>query len=249
MGDDQRRAPGAQNLQRLLHRVLGFGIERRGRFVEQDDRRVLEKRAGDGDALALAAGKLHAVLAARAVVALGEAHDEVVGVGRLGRGLDLVARGAGPAEGDVVGDRALEQERLLADVGEVAAQRSAPDLADVLAVDQHRAGLGLVEAQDQVHRRRLAAAGAPDQRRRPARLGDEVEAAQHRLALAIGEAHVAELDPPGARPRARARRRARSPGSARRGRRRASRRRAATRSGRSACARPAWPARRRASAR
>ncbi len=44
-------------------------IERRGRFVEQDDRRVLEKGAGDGDALALAAGKLHAVLAAGRVVA------------------------------------------------------------------------------------------------------------------------------------------------------------------------------------
>ena len=48
---------------RFLDVALGFRIERRGRLVEQDDRRVLDQRARDRDALALAAGKLHAVLA------------------------------------------------------------------------------------------------------------------------------------------------------------------------------------------
>ena len=77
-------------------------IERRGRLVEQDDRRVLEKRAGDRDALALAAGKLHAVLAAGRVVAAVEVHDEIVGVGRLGGGDDLLLARARPTHGDVV---------------------------------------------------------------------------------------------------------------------------------------------------
>ena len=36
----------------------GFGIEIAGRFVRQNDRRIVHQRAGDGDALALAAGKL-----------------------------------------------------------------------------------------------------------------------------------------------------------------------------------------------
>ena len=48
----------AQMRDRVLHQPLGFGIERRGRLVEQDDRRVLDQRARDRDALALAAGKL-----------------------------------------------------------------------------------------------------------------------------------------------------------------------------------------------
>jgi hypothetical protein len=43
-------------VKRLLDRLLGFRIESRGRLVEQDDRRVLEEGAGDGDALALSAG-------------------------------------------------------------------------------------------------------------------------------------------------------------------------------------------------
>ena len=57
---------------RVLHVALGFRIKRRGRFVEQDDRRVLDQGARDGDALALTAGKLHAVFADRRVVAARE---------------------------------------------------------------------------------------------------------------------------------------------------------------------------------
>src|SRR6185437_1137647 len=69
MGDDDCRAPLAQRAQRPLDRLLGFGIERRSRFVQKDDRRVLEESSGDGDALTLSAGELHAMLAAGRVVA------------------------------------------------------------------------------------------------------------------------------------------------------------------------------------
>ena len=40
-----------------LDLVLALGVECRGRFIEHDDRGVLEKGAGDGDALALSAGE------------------------------------------------------------------------------------------------------------------------------------------------------------------------------------------------
>ena len=46
----------------LLHEahdlVGGLRVERAGRLVGPDDRRVVDERAGDGDALALAAGEL-----------------------------------------------------------------------------------------------------------------------------------------------------------------------------------------------
>ena len=85
MGDDERRAPDPQIVERLLHLALRFRIERRGRLVEQQDRRVLQNRARDGDSLALAAGKLRALLADVGLVAGGELQDEIVGV-RLARG-------------------------------------------------------------------------------------------------------------------------------------------------------------------
>ena len=47
----------------LLDRRLDFGIERRRCLVEHQDRRVLQNHAGDGDALALAAGEFYAALA------------------------------------------------------------------------------------------------------------------------------------------------------------------------------------------
>ena len=107
-------------------------FERRGRFVQEDDRRVLEKGAGDGDALALPPGQLHAVLATRRIVAALEAHDEVVGIGRLGGGDDLVLARAGFAHRYIVAHRTLEQEVLLGDVADLLAQRGEGDGRDVL---------------------------------------------------------------------------------------------------------------------
>src|ERR1051325_8219688 len=46
-----------------LHLGLRLRIERGGRLVEREDGRVADERARDGDALALAAGKVHTALA------------------------------------------------------------------------------------------------------------------------------------------------------------------------------------------
>ena len=70
MRDHQRRAALHQFGERRLHQRLVAGVERRGRLVEQQHRRVLEDRAGDGEALALAARQRHAALAEHGVVAL-----------------------------------------------------------------------------------------------------------------------------------------------------------------------------------
>ena len=50
---------------------LGHRVERAGRFIENEDRRVLQQRAGDGETLALAAGQQPAALADRRFEALG----------------------------------------------------------------------------------------------------------------------------------------------------------------------------------
>ena len=68
VGDGDHRAPFHQGVERLLDRRLDLGVERAGRLVEDQDRRVLEDQPGDRDALALAAGELHAALADVGVV-------------------------------------------------------------------------------------------------------------------------------------------------------------------------------------
>ena len=70
MGEDQRRAALHQPVERLLDHRLVLGIDGRQRLVEHQDRRVAQQRAGDGDALALAARELDALLADRRLIAL-----------------------------------------------------------------------------------------------------------------------------------------------------------------------------------
>ena len=76
-------------VERLLDRRLGAAVERAGRLVEDQDRRVLEQGAGDGDALLLAAGELEAALADHRLVAVGQLHDEGVDRRAPRGGLDL----------------------------------------------------------------------------------------------------------------------------------------------------------------
>src|SRR5436189_3311693 len=63
MCDDERRAAAHQVVERLLHEPLGLRVECGRRLVEDQDRRILEQRARDREALALAAGEQHAALA------------------------------------------------------------------------------------------------------------------------------------------------------------------------------------------
>ena len=63
VGDHQRGAVLHQAFERLLDELFALGIQGAGRFVEQQDRRIAQQRAGDGDALLLAAGKLRAPFA------------------------------------------------------------------------------------------------------------------------------------------------------------------------------------------
>ncbi len=104
-------------------------------------------------------------------------------------------RGVRPAEPDVLLDGAVEQEGVL-----VHHRDQRPDLgegqrAQVVAAQQDAAVVGIVEAQQQAHDRRLAAARRADQAQPLTRLGAEGEAVMHGAPRAgIGKAHVLELD-------------------------------------------------------
>src|SRR6185503_3303755 len=62
MRDRDHGAALHQRIELLLDRGLDLAVERRGRLVEDEDRRILEDDARQGDALALAARKLDATL-------------------------------------------------------------------------------------------------------------------------------------------------------------------------------------------
>ena len=74
--DDEGGAVLGELRQAPLHQPLRFGVERARRLVEQQDRRVLEDRARERQALALAAREPQAAVADLGVVALGLGDDE-----------------------------------------------------------------------------------------------------------------------------------------------------------------------------
>ena len=88
--------------ERLLDHELALGVQVRGRLVEDENRRILQEGAGDGDALALASGEAHAPLADQRLVAVRAPGDELLGVRLTGGADDVLERRVGPAVGDVV---------------------------------------------------------------------------------------------------------------------------------------------------
>ena len=158
MRDDDGRAPLHQRRQRLLDQPLGLGVERTGRLVEQQDRRVLQDGARNRDALALAAGELVAALADRGIVATRHRHDEIMRGSRLRRRDDLLLRGVRPAEGNIRAHAVVEQHDILADDADLSAQARQRDMAQVLPVDLDAALVRVVEARHEREQRRFARA-------------------------------------------------------------------------------------------
>ena len=90
VGDDQGGAALHLDPQAGVDPLLDLDVDGAGGVVEHHDGRVDQQGPGDGDPLPLPAGEGVAPLAHHRVVAVGQVGDELVGAGRLGRGLDLV---------------------------------------------------------------------------------------------------------------------------------------------------------------
>ena len=120
MGDDEGGAALHEVAEAVLDHRFGLGVERAGGLVEDEDARVGEDGAGDGEALALAAGELDAALADDGVVAFGEALGELVDAGDAAGLQELLLGGVGAREEDVLADGAVEEEGLLQDDAELA---------------------------------------------------------------------------------------------------------------------------------
>ena len=121
VGDDEGGAALHEEVEAVLDHGFGLGVEGAGGFVEDEDARVGENGAGDGDALALAAGELDAALADDGVVAFGEALGELVDAGDAAGFHELLLGGVGAGEADVFADGAVEEEGLLEDDAELLA--------------------------------------------------------------------------------------------------------------------------------
>ena len=79
------------------------------RLIQDDHRGRLQHSPGDGNALALSAGEMAAGAADHGLVALFQAHDEIMTAAHLRGLLHLFIRGGRPAQPDVFPDRHIEE--------------------------------------------------------------------------------------------------------------------------------------------
>ena len=147
--EDEGGAALHQPVERLLDDRLVLRVHRGQRLVEDQDRRIAEQRTGDGDALPLPAGELDAPFPDHGGVALRQPDDELVGVRGARRRLELLPGGVGPAETQVVLDRAVKEVRLLVHHRDVTVDIVGAEPAQVVPADPHDALVGVVEPQQQ----------------------------------------------------------------------------------------------------
>ena len=122
MGNGNDGASFNQRVDGFLHLHFIFWVERSGRFIKQDDLCVFQHGTGYGYALLLASGQGTASFANYRVVALWQAHDEVVATGFLGGSNDFLVCRVCFAETDVVAYRVLKQIDVLEHHRDVAHQ-------------------------------------------------------------------------------------------------------------------------------
>src|SRR5439155_26294853 len=109
--------------------------------------------------LALAVAEQASTLAYISIIAVGEAHDEIVRPKSLGRGYDGGIAGSGMAIAQIVAHSAAEEKRLLQDNRNLPAQVLLGESADINAVDQDSTADDVIETCHQIDQGRLASAG------------------------------------------------------------------------------------------
>src|SRR5690606_8507390 len=164
-------------------------------LVQQQDLGIVDQGARDGDRLPLPAGQGIATLADDHVVALGVAGGEFIHSRQGGGGQDVLVRGEGRGDGQVVLERAVEQHRILGHIADGAPDVGRIDLVEIDAVDQDGARSGRIELQDEFFQGGLARADAADDADLFAGLDAEADVVQRRdRAVRVGEGDALELD-------------------------------------------------------
>ena len=114
---------------------------------------------------------------------------------RGGGCLQVDLAGVGPPEADVVGDGPVQHPRVLGHQRELVAERAQAQAAQVDPVQLDRAGVGVVEPLQQGEQGRLAGAGGADNADPLAGGHLQVQVAQDRGALGVGEPDPAQGQP------------------------------------------------------
>ena len=176
-------------------RRIRFQVKCRKTVVENKDFRVFCNRTRNRQTLFLSAGYIRAALCNRGFVFVIFCLDKLGCLRNCGCLFDLRIRRIVFSEAQVGCDRSREQHTFLRHETDLIAQILHRNVSNIFSVERNLSARHIIETWDQVDQRRFTAAGASDDRRRLARLGNEVDVMQHILLGArITEVDVIEAD-------------------------------------------------------
>src|SRR5436190_19276958 len=101
MGHDEAGAPLHEVLQPLDDGLFGIGVETCRRFVEDENRRVANQGARNGNALPMAGRERRAAVADESAVPVRMSHNEVVSVSEFSGANRSLGLGVGTTVGNV----------------------------------------------------------------------------------------------------------------------------------------------------
>ncbi len=195
VGDEQAGAAPSGGQEFPGDAGLGAFVHGAGGLVEEEDRGVGEQGAGQGEALALAAGEGGAAFADHRVVPVGEPGQLLVDAGGAGGLVELGRGGGGAGEAEVVGDGGAEEVGVLGDHGDAPAERVQPVRGGVQAADGDPPGVGVALAEQQAQQGGLPGAGGADQGGDASGRGGEGDGREGGAGPArVGEVDVLETD-------------------------------------------------------
>ena len=150
VGDHEGGPSLHEYVQGSLDFALRLCIQCRCSLIKDEDRGVLDDGPRDAQSLPLASGEPYPALSHHGVIAVFLAHDEIVGIGRLGRLDDLIQGRTLGSIGNVGPDGVIEQDHLLGYHGDVFPQRCQSYLPDVSPAYKDLSGAYVEEPRQEV---------------------------------------------------------------------------------------------------
>ena len=137
MSNHEGGLPAHKKTQGFVQLPFGDGVQPGSWLVENQDRRIPQECASEGDTLLLAAGEVSAAFIEQGLVSAGQFHDEFVSLSSFSGGHNLVKGGVRPSIGDVLPDGSSEEDGVLRDHADLPAQRLELEPAYVPAIDEY----------------------------------------------------------------------------------------------------------------
>src|SRR5260370_1947474 len=195
MRDDKRGADAEEEVEGIADLQVGFGVHAGSGFIKDEEARIVREGAGEIDELALADRERGAAFVDAGGDAFGEGFDEIGKADFANGVLDGVAVDVGSAEANVCFDGAGEEEAVLKNDAEQAAEVLEIDFADVDAVEQDLAALDVIEAKKERDERGFAGAGVADNGEGLAGLDAEGDIAEDPIVFSrMGNGTITEPD-------------------------------------------------------